>query len=397
MIELFNVGIKGHCKIVDDLGVVHLDKGNSIHPQNMARIIARALANEHNYFVNRIAFGTDGTIVDATNTITYRTPNDGQSPDVATWDSRIYNEVFSKIIDDGQNSLNPEIGIDIGSADLNTGVRPGGAAVHASDPATIPHVSGPGVRSLELGLTSELIISAIINADEPNLGGTVSDFTFDELGLYTSGAPAIGTNGYQYIDVGNRTSTDDTTLGTNETYSFAISINGGTPIVITFTTPAVGGSGPLGEILYGDLCQAINTGDTGWGFSGVNPLPNNTTVSITDVTEGDFPTITGAITNGFLKFTSGITGTSSSVLLDSSLWASHETLTSFLPGLNSPTGGVLITNSSGTSAGLQNSPTTPLAERERLLTHLIFTPITKPAGRAFNMTYTITISVARTT
>lgn len=406
--EVIPVIVKGHAKITDDLGNVLLDKTNAIHPQNIARVFARALANEHNYFVNRIAFGNGGTIVDAAYTVTYRTPNDGQSPDTATWDSRIYHETFSKIIDDGQTTLNPNIGVDPGSADLNTGVRPGGGSVPSSDPTSIPHVSGPGVRSIDLGLTSEVVISATINADEPRsqyitdalapTENTEASFVFDEIGLYTSGATAINTSGFQYIDVGNRTSTDDTGLAKNTSYSFAVVVDSTvtTPTVITFTTPALGGSGPNGEILYGDLCQAINTGDSAWGFLSGNPLPGGATIAITDNTGGSFPSITGAITYGFLKFTSGTSGASSSILLEDAGWTSHETLTNFLPFINAPLGGTLQTAVSGTIAGLQNAPTNPTTERERLLAHLIFSPILKSANRTLNVTYTLTISVART-
>ncbi len=380
--------ITGHCKIIDDLGNIILDQDNTIHLQNMARIIARALSNEHNYFINRIAFGNGATFIDAAHTIIYKSANNGQTPDTNTWDSRIYNETFSKIIDDGQNTLNPLIGTDPGSADLNVGIRVGGGAVHSSDPATIPHVSGPGVRSLDLGLTAEVTVSAIINADEPRLGGITTDYTFDEIGLYTSGLEAIGTSGYQYIDVGNRISTDDTGLLIHTPYSFSISVDGGTPLIITFTTPNAG-SGALGAILYGDLCQAINTGDPTWGFSGINPLPGKASISITDYTNGSFPTITGVITNGFLKITSGSIGSASSILL-------ADNTPSMLHSINPSLGGTLSTPVQGTAAGLQNAPTNSSAERERLLTHLIFTPITKPAGRAFNLTYTIVMSVANT-
>ncbi len=404
--EQLQVSVKGHAHIVDDLGNVLLDKTNAVHPQNLARIFARALSDENNYFINRIAFGNGGTIVDAAYTITYRTPNDGQSPDTATWDSRIYHETFSKIIDAGQNTLNPSLGTDPGSADLNTGVRPGGGAVPSSDPTSILHVSGPGVRSVDLGLTSEVVISATINASEPKsqsatdtagpTQGTEGTFVFDEIGLYTSGASAINTSGYQYIDVGNRTSTSDTGLAKHGSYSFAISVDGGTPTIVSFTTPVLGGSGPSGEILYGDLCQAINTGDTAWTFSGVSPLPGGAKISITDNTGGTFSTITGAVTYGYLKFTSGTSGAASSILLDSTGWGVHNTITSFLPSINSPLGGTLQPAVNGSIAGLQNAPTNPTNERERLLAHLIFSPILKAANRVLNITYTLTISVGRT-
>lgn len=395
-----SVNVKGHCKIVDDLGQVLLDKDNAIHPQNMARVFARALANEHNYYVDRIAFGNGGTVVDAAYTITYKTPNDGQSPDIATWDSRIYNETYSEIINEGQSVLNPDLGTDPGSADINTGVRTGGGAVPADDPATVLHVSGPGVRSVELGLTSEVVITAVLNSAEPmgqyltdNLAPTEftdTSFTFDEIGLYTSGAPAIDTSGYQQVDVGDRISTDDTGLAPNTAYSFNIAVDGGLPVTVSFTTPVGGGSGANGEILYGDLCEAINTGAVSWGFPGSSVLPGSAGVSITDLTGGTFPSIADAQTYGFLKFQSGSAGTASTISL-----AGAQT-NAFIAALNPPTGSSLLAPVAGKDAGIQNNPTDPQTERERLLAHLIFSPILKAADRTLTITYTLTISVART-
>lgn len=400
------IQVVGHLKIEDDLHNVLVDQHNAIHPQNLARVFARALANEHNYFINRIAFGNGGTMVDAAYTVTYRTPNDGQAPDEGTWDSRIYHETYSEIVNEGQTTLNPLIGTDPGSADLNTGVRPGGGATPENDPASVPHVSGPGVRSNELGLLSEVVISATINADEPlsqfvsdssaSTQSTESSFVFDEVGLYTGGAPAISTTGYQMIDVGNRKSTDDSGLLPGETYSFNITVDGGTPVVISFKVPSVGGgSGAGGQILYGDLCEAINTGDPAWNtpggtFTGVNPLPGGATISITDETDGTFPTIIGAQTYGFLKVESSTVGPTSSIVLAGSATSA------LLSSLNPPSGGLLQSSVVGTTAGLQNSPTNPEAERERLLTHLIFSPVLKSANRTLSVTYTLTISVART-
>lgn len=394
------VNVKGHLKIQDDLGNVLVDKSNAVHPQNLARIFARALANEPNYYINRIAFGNGGTVVDAAFTVTYRTPNDGQSPDISTWDSRIYNETYSEIIDDGLTVLNPLLGTDPGSADLNTGIRPGGGAVPTSDPLSVPHVSGPGVRSQEIGLQSEVIVTAVINGDEPRgqfatdsnppSENTEEDFVFDEVGLYTAGGPAINTSGYQHIDVGTRTSVDDSGLLPGQGYSFNVTIDGGTPITVSFTTPVAGGSGAGGQILYGDLCEAINTGDTNWGMSGVNPLPGGATISITDESGGLYPTISGAQTFGFIRVQSPTTGLSSTVDL-----AGVQT-TAFLAELNPPLGASLVSPVSGSIAGLQNNPVVPTQERERLLAHLIFSPVLKAKNRTLTITYTLTITVART-
>lgn len=398
------VDVVGRCKIIDDQGNVLLDQKNAVHPQNLACVFGRALANEHNYFVHRIAFGNGGTVVDAARTITYNTPNDGQSPDVGTWDSRLYNETYSEIIDDGQVTVNPLLGVDPGSADANTGVRMGGGSVPSSDPASIPHVSGPGVRSRELGLQTEVVISCTLNSDEPRSQFTSdslapsqsseSDFIFDEIGLYTSGAPAISTSGYQYINVLNKTSLDDTGLLPGATYSLNVSVDGMPSEVITFTAPSTGGSGSGNQILYGDLCEAVNTTDVDWNFStgsaGSSVLPGGALMSITDSSGGIFPSITGAQTYGFLAVQSASSGVTSNVDL------SGAQTTTFLTQLNPPLGSSLEAAVSGGSAGVQNAPTAPTTERERLLTHLIFAPVLKSKSRSISVTYTLTISVGRT-
>lgn len=383
--------VEGHCKIVDDLGFVHVDQHNAIHPQNMARIFARALSREDNYFIRRIAFGNGGTSVDAAFAVTYKTPNDGQSPDDATWDSRLYNETYSEVVD----FFDPLFKQDPGSADLNTGVRSGGGAVPSSDPVSVAHVSGPGVRSSELGLSSQVIISCTLNGNEPRAQflndsaatSTESDFVFDEIGLYTGGASAINTSGYQNIDVGNKVSTDDSGLLASQSYSFNLTVDAGTPQVISFTVPAGGGTGASGQVLYGDICEALNTDNPAWN---ILPSAPSATVSITDGTGGSFPSITGAQTYGFIRFESQTSGPASSVDI------SGSATTALMAALNPPLGATLGTAVPGSQAGLQNDPVHSANERERLLAHLIFSPVLKAANRTLAITYTLTISVART-
>lgn len=394
------IEVHGHVKIEDDLGNVLLDEDNAVHPQNMARVFARALANESNHSIYRIAFGNGGTLVDAAFTVTYKTPNDGQPPDVRTWDSRLYSETYSEVIDE---SVTPSsvLGTDPGSAGPNVGTRPGGGADPSGDPPSVEHVSGPGVHSNELGLTSEVVVTAVLNPGEPSgqflsdnqtpSEDTESSFTFDEIALYTAGAPAVDSNGSQDIDVGDRNSESDTGLLANTQYSFQINVDGAGLTEIDFTTPASGGSGAGGEILYGDLCEAINSGDINWNpaWSGSSPLPAGSTISITDNTL-TFPTITGAQTFGYLRFTSATTGATSTIVL-----AAGTTGLDMIDALNPPTGGVILAANDGQDAGVQNDPVNPATERERLLSHLIFSPVLKSANRSLSITYTLTISVAR--
>ena len=383
--------VKGHCTIEDDLGNVLLDRDNAVHPQNMSRIIARALSNESNNWIHRIAFGNGGTDIDAAQTVTFKTPNDGQPPDIQTWDSRLYNETYSEIIDE----LSPELGVDPGSADDRVGVRAGGGSFPEND------IGLTGVFSTSLGLTSEVEIKVILNPDEPS-GQLVNDqtsnvsldssFTFDEIGLFTTGAPAKDSTGYQDIDVGDRNSTDATSLeapdGLSKTgkYDFDIKVDddGTTSFAtISFTVP-VGLNNPT----YGELCEALNTFDSAWNIS--QPLPAFSKVAITDTTFGTYPTIEGKQTFGFLRFTSGTSGSSSSIeLVDGTLGGDYD------PMFASLTGTIVTPAVQGVNKGVQDSPNNSTTEQERMLTHLIFTPVLKAANRTLTITYTLTISVAR--
>lgn len=405
MHDLLPVVVKGHLTIEDDLGNVLVDKDNAVHPQNLARVISRALANESNYFIKRIAFGNGGTDIDAALNITFNTPNDGQTPDTRTWDSQLYNETYSEIVDDSD----PDIG-------TGPGANPAG------DPPTVEHVSGPGVFSSELGILSQVVVRAVLNKDEPTgqlSSGTDpessnfdSSFTFDEVGLWTGGQAQTATSGFQNIQVGipaNINSESDTGLVPLRTHDFVVTIDGGTPTTIEFTVPASGsGNGtdaPLGAITYGDLCEAINTGDITWNaaWGGANPIPGGSQLSMTDFS-GNYPTIVGAQTFGFLQLTSGgAPGASSSVLLANGTAPVGSPVVGFIDlfdpalGLNPPTGAALQTPVAGTDAGIQDDPVNPNSEAERLLTHVVFAPVLKAANRALNITYTLTVAVARTT
>lgn len=310
-----SVRMTGHLKITDDLGEVLVDKYNAIHPQNLSRVFSRSLSNEANSFINRIAFGNGGVIEDATTNITYRSPNNGQSPDTATWESRLYNEIYSEIVNAGLSVLNPLLGTDPGSADANTGIRPGGGAVPTSDPQTTLHVSGPGVRSIEIGTSSQVEVTSVLSTAEPidwaAGGGVIENFTFNEIGLYTGGSQAISTSGYTQVDVGNRSTSAITGLVAGTTYHLTLSVSGGTPVLITFTTPISGGSGAGGAFTYGDLCDALNTGDPEWGMPGSCPLPGGSRVFITDDSNGLYQTTENKGTFGYLHFECGLVGPTS--------------------------------------------------------------------------------------
>lgn len=356
----FDVAVDGHVLIKNDLGQTVLDQHNAVHPQNMARVFARALAHEDSFYIHRMAFGNGGTAVNAALKIEYNTPNDGQDPDPSGWESRLYNETYSEVVDDS-------------SALIGTG--PG--ADPSGDPESQEHVSGPGVRSAELGLTSQVVIEVVLNPNEPfgqdvNDGSQTdpdSDFTFDEIGLYTIGLPPVQTAGYQYVNVGTKTSASATGLSPSTAYIFTIKVDNGTNKNVTVTTPA-SGSGTSGEILYSDLVTLINSA-TAFGA----------TASISNID-------TGVNTYGFLKLTSNATGANSSVVIIDGGQANFlfRALAGY-QGLETPV--------AGQAAGVANDAVNAENQRERLLTHITFSPVLKSANRSLIITYTLTISIAR--
>lgn len=77
--EQTDISVDGHCLIKDaDTGEVLLDKHNAINFQNFAFAVANLLANKaeggNSFFIDKIAFGYGGTVVDANGNITYKNP-----------------------------------------------------------------------------------------------------------------------------------------------------------------------------------------------------------------------------------------------------------------------------------------------------------------------------------
>lgn len=390
MNENTSIKVTGRIQVYDDEALCR-DVCNDIHPQNFARLLARGLAHESNSHIYRIAYGNGGTVTNAAGSVSMRPPNIGVSPDVYTWESRLYNEIYSEVVDAASSMLSD----DVGSADVNTGIRPGGGAVPSNDPPSVMYTSGPGVRSFEQGEIAKVVITTVLNQLEPTsqylrdiVGTTSGDFTFDEIALYSYGSPAISTPGYQAFEVGVKTTSSDTKLTPGRAYMFDVAADGGSSTRVSFVVPESGGSGLNGEILYGDLCDAINLGRTSWGMSGVNPLPGGATLTITDDTDGIFATTAGAQTHGTLKVTSGTVGNNSRISL-----VGNNT-SSFMTQLNSPGGCTLTQAVTGKTAGVQNDPTAPQTERERLITHAVFEPVTKPVGRRMTIVYTLSLIAA---
>lgn len=87
--------IRGHIKIYDPTdNKILIDKPNAIHYENFSISLAESVSNAGQGFIYEMCFGNGGTIVDPTGVITYLTPNSTGT------NSSLYNQTFSKIVDD---------------------------------------------------------------------------------------------------------------------------------------------------------------------------------------------------------------------------------------------------------------------------------------------------------
>ena len=101
--EFSGLVIVGHIKIFEpETGIVHVNKRNAIHYENMSVALAQSISNAGQGFIYEMAFGNGGTTVDPTGIITYLTPNT-----VGT-NAGLYNQTYSKVVDDSSaNNVDP--------------------------------------------------------------------------------------------------------------------------------------------------------------------------------------------------------------------------------------------------------------------------------------------------
>lgn len=151
-LEKAGVGVDGHVLIKDaESGEILLDKYNAINFQNFALAMASSLGGVSapsggSFVVSNMAFGNNGTMIDAAGNVTYKTPN------VDTASGQLYNQTYIK-------------------------------EVISADMSVIQHPSEP---------FSDLVTTVTLNYGEPtgqdplddasNMDG---DYVFDELGLVT--------------------------------------------------------------------------------------------------------------------------------------------------------------------------------------------------------------------
>lgn len=151
------IHVEGHVLIRDpDTGEVIINRRNAIHRENMSFAIASALSNtlginENAGFIQSMAFGNGGVVVDGSGNVLYNTVN------VSDISDELYNRVYTKTVDFS-------VGED---AENNT---------------TVVHTGGTTY--------SDVVITCTLDYSEPNgqdpyddTGAQEGEFVFDEIGL----------------------------------------------------------------------------------------------------------------------------------------------------------------------------------------------------------------------
>jgi hypothetical protein len=153
--EVMGWHFEGHIKIWEpETGIVHQDKRNAIHYENMSVAMVNSLSNQGQGTIYQMAFGSGGTTVDPTGLITYLTPN------TVGVNTGLYNQTYAKVVD--QNST--------------VNVDP------TRNKMEIRHISG--------ATYSDIVITCLLDYGEPvgqqafdNSVDMNGNYVFDELGL----------------------------------------------------------------------------------------------------------------------------------------------------------------------------------------------------------------------
>jgi hypothetical protein len=153
--EHSGIQISGFLKIYDPIThTIYFNGPNAIHFENVSIALADSLANSGQGFIYEMAFGNGGTSVDPTGIITYLTPN------VTGTNSSLYNETYSKVVDDRSiNNIDP-----------------------TRNKIETRHVTGTNY--------TDVLVSCLLDYGEPkdqaafdNATYTDTPYVFDELGL----------------------------------------------------------------------------------------------------------------------------------------------------------------------------------------------------------------------
>jgi len=174
MNEETSLKFKGHVTIVDrDTREVLVDKDNAINFENMSQALAMSLADRPDGSIFNMVFGNGGSVVSSVGNITYYPPN------VTTANAALYNQTYSKIVDD-LNAANTD--------STNCYMR-------------VAHVTGVPYTDIQIVCTLEydepsgqlaFDNAPLTNNNNPSgTGSVLSEYIFDEIGLMTGGSSPL--------------------------------------------------------------------------------------------------------------------------------------------------------------------------------------------------------------
>ena len=156
MVDNAGLNMSGHILIRDvETGEELINKRNAIHYGNMARIVAEALNNTADSYINYIAFGNGGPSVDSSGgKVLYRSPRVSEAYEAS---ASLYNKTYHKDIQ--------------------------GAEADSSNKIEI--VTGPSYTDIKMTVTlgyNEPSGQEVFDSSTTNEG----NYIFDELGVFTN-------------------------------------------------------------------------------------------------------------------------------------------------------------------------------------------------------------------
>lgn len=150
---------RGTLEVFDGDGNLVRTQNNQIHPENISLAVAMSLANKDAGPIEKMAFGSGGTVVSGIGNITYLSKN------VIGSGAALYNKTYEKIVDDNNvENVDP-----------------------TRNKIEVFHVDG--------NIFSDIMVTCTLELDEPygqpainSSENTEENFIFDEIGI-------IGYNG----------------------------------------------------------------------------------------------------------------------------------------------------------------------------------------------------------
>jgi len=153
IVDEAGLNVSGHILIRDkESGEELVNKRNAIHYGNMARVVALALSNADNEYINFIAYGSGGTTVDTSGKVIYKNPRVSESYDAS---GSLYNRTHQKRFTTQDDSNKIEVIQGASYSDLKI-------------TSTLGYAEPSGQELFDTSTDNE------------------GDYVFDELGLFTN-------------------------------------------------------------------------------------------------------------------------------------------------------------------------------------------------------------------